>query len=79
MDPLDPQHFGFLDPDPDLQKHADPQIRIQGAKYQPKTVKKKLFALKTPICTVKKKRLLKASSSLNDAQSLSIKICNNKK
>jgi len=26
-DPLDPQHFGFLDPDPD---------RIQGEKYQPK-------------------------------------------
>ena len=31
--PLDPQDFGFLDPDP--QKYADP--RIQGVKYQPKT------------------------------------------
>ena len=30
-DPLDPQDFGFLDPDP------DPRIRFQGAKYQPKT------------------------------------------
>ena len=37
-DPLDPQDFGFLDPDP--QKSADPQIRILGAKYQPKTAKK---------------------------------------
>ena len=25
--PLDPQHFGFLDPDP--QEYADPQIQIQ--------------------------------------------------
>ena len=33
-DPLDPQDFGFLDPDP--QKYTDPRIRIQGAKYQPK-------------------------------------------
>ena len=31
-DPLDPQHFGFLDPDP--QKYAYLRIRIQGAKYQ---------------------------------------------
>ena len=38
-DPLDPQDFGFLDPD--LQKYADQQIQIQGAKYQPKTAKKK--------------------------------------
>ena len=28
-DPLDPQNFGFLDPE----KYADPWIRIQGAKY----------------------------------------------
>ena len=33
----DPQDFGFLDPDP--QKYADLQIRIQGEKYQPKTLK----------------------------------------
>ena len=38
-DPLDPQDFGFLDPDPE--KYADP--RIQGVKYQSKTAKKKLF------------------------------------
>ena len=38
-DPLDPQDFGFLDPDP--QKYADLQIRIQGEKYQPKIAKKK--------------------------------------
>ena len=43
-DPLDPQDFGFLDPDP--QKYADPRIRIQGGKYQPKTAKKKNLILK---------------------------------
>ena len=37
-DPLDPQDFGFLDPDP--QKYADPRIRIQGAKNRPNTAKK---------------------------------------
>ena len=31
--------LAFLDPDPNLQKYADPRIRIQGAKYQPKTAK----------------------------------------
>ena len=39
--PLDSQKFGFLDPD--LQKYADPRIRIQRAKYQPKTEKKILL------------------------------------
>ena len=39
-DPLDPQDFGFLDPDP--QKYANPWI--QGPKYQPKTAKK-IFTL----------------------------------
>jgi len=34
---LDPQDFGFRDPYP--QKYADPRIRIQGEKYQPKTAK----------------------------------------
>ena len=38
-DPLDLQDFGFLDPDPDPQKYADPRIRIQHAKYKPKTAK----------------------------------------
>jgi len=43
----DPQDFGFLDTEP--QKYADPRIRIQGVKYQPKTAEKKLFTLKTQI------------------------------
>ena len=42
QDPLDPQDFGFLNPYLDPQKYADPRIRIQGVKYQPKTAKKKL-------------------------------------
>ena len=41
-DPLDPQDFSFVDPDPDPQKYADPRIRIQVTKYQPKTAKKKI-------------------------------------
>ena len=45
-DSLDPQDFGFLDPEP--QKYADPRIRIQGAKYQPKTEEKN-FIVKTQI------------------------------
>jgi len=44
-DQLDPQDFGFLDPDP--QKYTDPRIRIQGVKYQPKTAKK-IFLLLNP-------------------------------
>ena len=46
-DPLDPQDFGFLDPDP--QKYADPRIRIHEAKYQPKTATKQNFNLITQI------------------------------
>ena len=53
---LDPQDFGFLDPDP--QKYADPRIRIQGAKYQPKTATKKNVY----------------SQNLNGSSSFSIKI-----
>ena len=45
-DPLDPQDFGFLDPDP--QKYEDPQIRIQEAKYQPNTAKKKNLYTENP-------------------------------
>ena len=51
-DPLDPQDFGFLAPDP--QKYADPRIRIQGVKNQPKTAKKK-FTPKTQLSTEKKR------------------------
>ena len=36
-DPLDPQDFGFMDPD--TQQYGDPWIPIQGVKYQPKTAK----------------------------------------
>ena len=41
---VDPQYFGFLNPDPDPQKYADPRIRIQ-----PKTAKKNFFTLKLKI------------------------------
>ena len=58
---MDPQDFGFLDPDP--QKYADPRIRIQGAKYQPKTANKNTLS-QTPNLNVGKQRLLKISSSL---------------
>ena len=44
-DPLDPQDFGFLNPYLDPQKYADPRIRIQGVKYQPKTAKKTFILL----------------------------------
>ena len=52
-DPLDPQDFGFLVPDP--QKYADPRIRIQGAKYQPKTATTKNL-LSKPKSELLKKR-----------------------
>ena len=54
-DPLDPQDFGFLDPDP--QKYADPRIRIQGAKYQPKTATKKNLISKPKSELLKKERI----------------------
>ena len=57
-DPLDPQDFGLLDPDPDPQKYADPRIRIQGAKYQPKTAQKNLLS-KPKSELLKKERLKK--------------------
>ena len=52
--PWDPQDFGFLDPDP--QKYADPRIRIQGVKYQPKTEKKHFLLLNPKSKLLKKKR-----------------------
>ena len=42
LDPSDPEDFGFLEPNP--HKYADPGIRIQEAKYQPKTAKKCLLS-----------------------------------
>ena len=56
-DPLDPQDFGFLDPNPDPQKYADPWIRIQGAKYQPKTATTKNLLSKPKTELLKKERL----------------------
>ena len=64
-----PQHLGFLDPDP--QKYADPRTRIQGVKYQSKTVNKKLLKLK--FLLLKKEILSKCFLSLNGLSSLSIK------
>ena len=60
-DPLDPQHIGFLDPDPgrDPEKYEDPRIRIQGAKYQPKTGAKIFYAQNPNL--LKKERLSKIS------------------
>ena len=55
-DPLDPQDFGFLDPDPHLQKYAFPRIRIQGATNQQKTATKKKFLLSNPKFELLKKR-----------------------
>ena len=44
-----------MDTDPDQQKYADPRIRIQGSKYQPKTAKKTFLLLK-PKSELLKKR-----------------------
>ena len=46
--------------DPDPQKYKDPRIRIQGAKYQPKTAKKS-FLLFKPKCELLKKEIKKVS------------------
>ena len=66
------QHFGFLDPNPP--KYADPRIRFQGAKCQPKYVKINFAHLKTIIRTVQKNKNIKFSLSLNGSSSLSVKI-----
>ena len=68
---MDPQGFGFLDPDP--QKYADPRIRIKGVKYQ------NFFTPKTKIRTFEKKRDYKISSFLNGSSSFRIKICEKNK
>ena len=46
-----------MDTDPDQQKYADPRIRIQGVKYQPKTLKKNFLLLKPESELLKKERL----------------------
>ena len=70
---LGPPDFGFLDPDPDPQKYADPRIRIQVVKNQPKTVKK-ISLLKPKSELLKKRNIKKISSFLNGSSSLRIKI-----
>jgi len=71
---LDPQDFGFLDPDPDPQKYADPRNRIQGVKYQPKIAKITLLLLKPNSELLKKREIIKISSFLNSSSSFRIKI-----
>jgi len=73
---LDPKDFGFLDPDP--QKYADPRIRIQGVKYQPKTAKKTFLLLKPKSELLKKREIIKIASFLNGSSSFRIKICERK-
>ena len=68
---MDPQDFGFLESDP--QKFADPWIRIQGAKYQPKTAKKAVLLLKSK-SELLKKEIIKMSSFLNGSSRFRIKI-----
>ena len=58
LDPLDPQFFGILDPYPDPQNYAVPQIRIHWLKYLQKTPKK-IFALETQVLLRKKKQIIK--------------------
>ena len=41
------------------QKYADPRIRIQGVKYQPKAAKKQNLLLKSKFELLKNKRLSK--------------------
>ena len=66
-DQLDPQDFGFLDPNPDPQKYGDPRIRTQGVKYQPKTTKK-IFTPE-PHSKLWNKEIVKISSFLNGSSS----------
>ena len=54
---MDPQDFGFLDPDP--WRYADPRIRIQVAKYQLKTAKINPFLLSKPKSELLNKDVLK--------------------
>ena len=77
-DPLNLHHIGFLDPDPcpDPEKYADPRIRIQGAKYQPKTGAK-IFSAQN--LNLLKKRDCQKCHSLNGSYSFSIKITEKRK
>ena len=59
---MDPQIFSFMDSD--LQKYADPRIRIQRVKYQLKTAKKNFLLLK-PKSELLKKEFIKISSFMN--------------
>ena len=72
---MDPQDFGFLDPDP--QKYADPRIRSQRVKHRPKTAKKNLLQ-KPKSERLKKREIIKISSFLNGSSSFRIKISEKK-
>ena len=62
-DPLDPQHFGFLDLD--HKKYADPRIRIQGVKYQWKTENKNFF-ISNPKTELLKKEIIQIYEEFNE-------------
>ena len=64
---MDPQDFGFLDPHPDPQKYARGNISA-------KNCKKKPFILLNPKSELlRKKEIIRISSSLNDSSSFRIK------
>ena len=65
FDPLDPQNFGFLDPDPDPR-----------GKISTKNCKKKI-SLKTQIRTIEKREIIKIFWFLNGSSSFIMKIRNN--
>ena len=52
---MNPQHFGFLDPDP--QKYANSRFRIKGAKCRPESANKNLLLLK-PKSEINKLKIL---------------------
>ena len=66
MDPLDPQDFGFLDPDP-------------REKLSTKNCKKTFLLLKPKSELLKKREILHISSFLNGSSSVRIKICEKNK
>ena len=57
LDLLDLQDFGFPDPDP--QKYVNPQIQIEGEKYQLKTAKTNFVISKPKTQLFKKREILK--------------------
>ena len=70
------QHFGFMDPNPDLHKYPDPRIRFQGAKYQPKP---KMLLSKHKLKFLTNNKLTKIFKFLNGSLSFSKKISGKRK